>query len=279
MWPSLFQYEDGVMVGEAPDTSDDLLPAKRVKVAHGIDIRTSSDSQTHASPSNDLASETTRDHSIPAPVDSILSPNLQHLHDRFTVFHINVISSSSMHSKVVSLISKLYADDAAFSNPSALQKPPLVVLTSKGKVASKMISIVEVGKETMKKEHPRMKIFQYSKLHGQVAEAEPKAQKNRNEQQQAQNQSRNKGLDGLTQQQHHHASGDGDDAALDGHDDDDGKGHDPDEEAFETMEPTEPLIEPFPNLDLEWRRKLQPVPILTIILSLLPIKELRDVYG
>jgi hypothetical protein len=131
----------------------------------------------------------------------------------------------------------------ASAEPPAQSLPPLVTLTAQAKTANKLISIVEIVKREARKVNPSNKVFQYTELTSKMIEIprEPPA--------------RDKPKTAL-----------GDKTASDR---DDGSPNEEDE-AFETM--------PEPQ-QAGSIMKLRRVPVLTIYLAAVSVRELKVAFG
>ncbi|KAI9746263.1 MAG: hypothetical protein M1835_002475 [Candelina submexicana] len=86
----------------------------------------------------------------------------EHLEKSHVLNIINVISSSSIKSKVSQVLAVLEGDSAQHA------RPPIVVLKAKPKVAGKLISIVEIAKRQLA-DNDRA-YFQYTSLKPQMVE-------------------------------------------------------------------------------------------------------------
>ncbi len=91
-----------------------------------------------------------------------LPSGCEHLEKSHLVRVVNVISSSSIKSKVDQLLAILVA------NPSEHTKPAIVVFTAKPKVASKLITVVEIAKRQLAQSG--QSYFQYTGLTSQMVE-------------------------------------------------------------------------------------------------------------
>lgn len=89
-------------------------------------------------------------------------PGCEHLEKSRVVRIVNVISSSSIKSKVDQLLALLVA------NPPEHTKPAIVVLTAKPKVAGKLITVVEIAKRQLAESG--LSYFQYTGLTSQMVE-------------------------------------------------------------------------------------------------------------
>ncbi|KAI9711090.1 MAG: hypothetical protein M1812_007284 [Candelaria pacifica] len=89
-------------------------------------------------------------------------PGCEQLEKSYILKPINVISSSSIKSKVDQLLAVLTG------HPFESAKSPIVVLTAKPKVAGKLISIVEIAKRQLAENNRTY--FQYTGLKSQMVE-------------------------------------------------------------------------------------------------------------
>ncbi len=164
------------------------------------------------------------------------------------VTSMSIISSSHIQQKVTRTLSLLSVYPTV---PPA--KPAVVMLHSKAKAASKMISIAEIAKRGIAKDGGKW--FQYSKV-GQIMQEQKQSKSTKENEDRSENR-KGKGRE------------DGDEEMGD-LDEDDKMGSD--EEAFETMKT------PFERA-IEGKAKVQAVPVMAIYLSRVRVESLRREYG
>ena len=182
----------------------------------------------------------------------ILPPDLYHLQSKYEFTSMSIISSSKIELKVRNLQRRL----EKFSFADTKAKPQVIALHAKAPVVSKMVTIVQIVKRNIEKE--KNKWWQYSKLHGQIMEL---------------NETPKKGREGGKMLR----EWEGDRAAATGLDSPasilDGTAVEADEEddqAFEIMDTN--------DRQAETRKKIRAVPIMTIYMSMVPVKELKEAY-
>lgn len=138
------------------------------------------------------------------------------------------------------------------------EKPPVVVLSSKAKVAAKMISVVEIVKREIAKEEGGGKWWAYCAVREEVVEVV-------REKERKDGKGKGKGI-GI--------EGEGVGGREDGDEDvpDTEDGDDNIEEAFEVMKT------PFER-SLEGKPKVRAMPVMVIYLARVKIEELSRIYG
>lgn len=97
-----------------------------------------------------------------------LPDEVQHLQRQYEFSTMSIISSSKISAKAKTLIERV--EKFTFANINA--KPGVVVVTAKAAVASKMISVVEIGKGDIAKRGGKW--YEYSKLQSELVEVKPK---------------------------------------------------------------------------------------------------------
>ncbi|MCJ1340043.1 hypothetical protein MMC09_005337 [Bachmanniomyces sp. S44760] len=201
---------------------------------------------------------------------AVLSPELSHLHAKYEITSMSIISSSKINQKVDILLTRL--SKFTFADPNA--KPGVVALYAKANVASKMISIVEITKGNIQRDGGKW--WAYSKVHGQIEELKVRtngsgknakgdiskpwasdADVSKDGDQQM------RGNEGILADDAMQV----DEVAAD-QDEDDG--------AFQTMEV---VNQPAEMSTVEARKKVRAIPIMTIYMSRVPINELKELYG
>ena len=203
------------------------------------------------------SAERTMQQSSTANVDlvqsSISTPELDRLEKKYTVATMSIISSVKIEQKVRSLLSHL----AHFNYTDIHCKPGVVALHAKANVAGKMISIVEIAKREIQDEKGCW--WQYSSCHGELREWKQKgAEAKNNEAITAGDVSNTGHTQGLRS------------SREDGVDLDEADGE---EEAFQAILPEQAAAQ------VEARKKVRAVPIMTIYMSRVPIPELKAIYG
>ncbi|RDL37906.1 uncharacterized protein BP5553_05339 [Venustampulla echinocandica] len=236
--------EDGKNLNSGPKrrkggnpNSSDIRPSKRNKTN-----RTSSNESPSPEEIHETASENESSIKPPAAASANVPPPYGNLTTTHDVLPMHIISSSQIEKKVTSALKQLANFPAV---PPA--KPAVIMLHSKAKTASKMISIVEIAKREIASNGGKW--FQYNSVDQTI---EPKK---------VQKPESKSGID---------KSGE-----VKGPSEVDASGDpesDQDEEAFETMKtPFERAIEDIP--------KIRAVPTMTTYLSRVRIESLRKKYG
>ncbi|KAI4285743.1 MAG: hypothetical protein L6R38_000390 [Xanthoria sp. 2 TBL-2021] len=237
-------------------------PTKRLKTNTGSAIP--STSVTDSSATQDTARSTNSTRADPGPSLPLVATEIQHLHDKYDISTISIISSSKIHQKVNNLIARV--EKFTFANVSA--KPGVVVLQAKAASASKMISVVEIAKADIGKRGGKW--YEYSKLHPELLGFKEKQRK--------------QPLDGRTLAdaapgRSSTANGKAGPQCIDVDvdvDDDlvDDKDHDSDGEvAFETLQ------HQSVGAVVNGRSKVRATPIMTIYLACVPVPGLKDLLG
>ena len=185
--------------------------------------------------------------------NSILPPELAHLEKKYEFATMSIISSVKMEQKVRSLLSHL----ARFSYADIHCKPGVVALHAKANVAGKMISIVEIAKREIQQAKGHW--WQYSRCHGDLMEWRRKEAKAKNE-----------------------SAATGGNVIRIGHAEElrsikeesmDLDGADEEEVAFQETSPKQI------GAQVEARKKVRAVPVMTIYMSRVPIPEFKAIYG
>ncbi|MCJ1232252.1 hypothetical protein MMC14_000201 [Varicellaria rhodocarpa] len=183
----------------------------------------------------------------------ILPPDLYHLQSKYEFTSMSIISSSKIELKVRSLQRRL----EKFSFADTKAKPQVVALHAKAPVVSKMVTIVQIVKRNIEKE--KSKWWQYSKLHGQIIELDETPKKGRE---------RGKML---REWESNRAAASGPDPAASTLDGTAVEADGEDDQAFEMMDTN--------DQQAEARKRIRAVPIMTIYMSMVPVKELREAYS
>jgi hypothetical protein len=122
---------------------------------------------TPAGPAQDntqiTGSEPTDDMSIDPPATNAQNTSSADLASTHDISYISIISSSQIEKKVTAVLNHL-------SPPTSAAKPAVVILHSKAKVASKLISVVEIAKREIA--GGGGKWFQYNVVEGGLEERE-----------------------------------------------------------------------------------------------------------
>ena len=183
----------------------------------------------------------------------ILPAKLRHLQSKYEFTSMSIISSSKIELKVRNLQRRL----EKFSFADTKAKPQVVALHAKAPVVSKMVTIVQIVKRNI--ENEKGKWWQYSKLHGEIMELNETGKKGREQ---------GKTLLKLQKDQDT-VEGSGPVAGDVRVDSVDGDGDD------------DPTFEIMGAEDSQSgnRKKIRAVPVMTIFMSMVPVKELKDVYG
>ena len=104
-----------------------------------------------------------------------LPPEVQHLSSKYDFTTMSILSSAKIGDKVKKLL--LRVEKFNFADPNS--KPGVVVLHAKSEVASKMVSIVGIARQDI--EQNKGDWWQYSKIHGQIAELRSTSVKRRDD--------------------------------------------------------------------------------------------------
>ena len=208
---------------------------------------------------------------MPAP---ILPPELSHLQTKYDFTTMSIISSSKIEQKVRNLLMRL--ENFSFADVNA--KPGVIVLHAKANVVAKMISIIEIAKKNITDEGGKW--WQYSRLHGQIAELKEKPET-------AESAGKT-----LVEWDQNRASliNNGVEASLTGNGFPAGQptvgiinesaGDQVEEEVvFETMKEKKKHGDPSKAEALQARKKIRAVPVMTIYMSRVPIGEFKERYG
>lgn len=134
----------------------------------------------HDPPSSDIPETTMmgnieRTELAPGAPAQDLPPEVRHLSSKYDFTTMSILSSTKVGEKVENLL--LRVENFSFADPKS--KPGIVVLHAKSKVASKMVSIVEIARQNI--ERDKGKWWQYSKLDGQMFELKTKPVKRRDD--------------------------------------------------------------------------------------------------
>jgi len=238
--------------GNTAQDNDSLRPAKRARIKCNASSKSAPVILEHAGalknqPLGGMAS--TKSNSLPQ--------HLQHLGKTYDIMAMNIISSSGIQDKVTKLLHKL---EVNLDSAKTGAKPPIVVITAKAGVASKMVSIVEIAKRVLKGRS--LKLFQYSTVQKELQEVKKKGQ--RKPELKPSNED-------AVEKDAGSREGDGDLVMGTAEDKDD------EEEAFESMEGGSKRSIPMGHVPEE--KKIRGIPLMTVYLSRISIKELKEVYG
>ena len=247
-------------------------PHKRVKITKAS---ASDDSEPRFAPSPVSEGPTMLNHEaatsqMPAP---ILPPELSHLQTKYDFTTMSIISSSKIEQKVRNLLLRL--EKFSFADVNA--KPGVVVLHAKANVAAKMVSIIEIAKKNISQEGGKW--WQYSRLHGQIAELKENPEKvepagktlvewERNRVSSRRNAVEvNATSNGVQVEGPIVGTIDEPEDLID------------DEVVFETMKENKKGGDPSATEGFQARKKIRAVPVMTIYMSRVPIKEFKERYG
>lgn len=100
-----------------------------------------------------------------------LPAEVRHLSSKYDFTMMSILSSAKINDKVEKLLLRI--EKFSYSDPKS--KPGVVVLHAKSEVASKMISIVQIARQQIERDHGKW--WQYSKLHGVLVPLKAKAVK------------------------------------------------------------------------------------------------------
>ena len=196
-----------------------------------------------------------------------LPSEVRHLHDKYKIITMSILSSSKIEQKVRNLLLRV----SKFDYANTKSKPVVVMLHAKGDVAGKMVSIVEIAKAEIQKENGKW--YQYNGLHGEISELKVKKPKRTGggktvgEWTKEHPGLEKPGLEAINECGKYRL-GSADQS------DDDLEMVDATEDAFETMAP------PSRGYDTtEARKKIRAYPVLTIYLARVSIPELKDLHG
>ena len=246
------------------DPLDDPRPSKRVKTSDSDANQPPQFADQGLGDSNDQEIETESTANL---VDRVLPEQLRPLRAKCDFVTMSIVSSSSIHQKVRSLLDHM----AKFSFADTKAKPGVVILRARGDVAAKMISIVEIAKREIEKELGKW--WQYSGVHAEITELK--------ELQMTKGSQTEKAL--LEWQKQHK---DEVDRAMD--------------EAQQAMMDPKPPDEPDPpeeEVDFEMmgqeasrevtnsteetepKKKIRAIPVMITFMSRVPVAELKQAYG
>lgn len=161
---------------DLPNVADKATASDRSKKRRKISSNTGLD---HHHPKSSDVPETTiienieRPELAPHTSAQDLPPEVRHLSSKYDFTTMSIISSAKISDKVKKLL--LRVENFSFADPKS--KPGIVILHAKSEVASKMVSIVEIARQSI--EHDKGKWWQYSKLDGEIAEMKTKFVKRR----------------------------------------------------------------------------------------------------
>ncbi|KAK5019625.1 hypothetical protein LTR60_000205 [Cryomyces antarcticus] len=187
----------------------------------------------------------------------VLSPALAHLTEKYDVKAMRIVSSSKIEEKATRLLNELWND---FDLLSRACKPAIVALSAKERSNQKLISVIEIAKRALTERG--LRCFQYNRLLPKVVELKEK------EPDTTELARKPKGVTPAEWAAQRARTGNRPDVAMD--DDDE------EEEAFETLGATHRTSNPSAGAA---RKKLRAVPVLTIYMSRVPVRDLKDEYG
>ena len=201
-----------------------------------------------------------------------LPPEVRHLSSKYDFTTMSIISSAKINDKVKKLL--LRVEEFNFADPNP--KPGIVVLHAKSDVASKMVSIIGIARQTI--EHNKGKWWQYSKLDGQIVEMKPEVVKRmgngktisewqrEREGQESQGVEEVEAETGRTSEevQHNPVVVDVDEGM---------------EDAFETMVGSKEADQSAKLSGKEDGRKIRATPVMTIYFARVPVPGLKELYG
>ncbi|KAL8760821.1 MAG: hypothetical protein Q9184_003003 [Pyrenodesmia sp. 2 TL-2023] len=246
---------------EQPRTAYGPRPAKRLKTDHGVSIPSLPTTEASTTQDPELSSASNV-HAAPTTAAS-LPDEVQHLQSQYEFSTMSIISSSKISVKAKTLIE--HCEKFTFANVNA--KPGVVVVTAKAPVASKMISVVEIGKGDIAKRGGKW--YQYSKLQSELLEVKPKQKQralagrtladmgNAQVTREATNAEFDRPLKGTTS----------DRMETDEDGSEDGSA------AFETLKP------PSNVSRISDRPTVRSTPVMTIYFSCVPVPSLKELYG
>ena len=207
-----------------------------------------------------------------APTARDLPPEVRHLSSKYDFTTMSIISSAKINDKVKKLL--LRVEEFNFADPKS--KPGIVVLHATSKVASKMVSIIGIARQTI--EHNKGKWWQYSKLDGHIVEMKPKVAKRMgdgktiSEWQREREGQESQGIEeaeaetgrGSEGVEHNQLVVDVDEGMEDG---------------FESMVGSEEADQGAKLFGKEDGRKIRATPVMTIYFARVPVPGLKELYG
>ncbi|MCJ1475261.1 hypothetical protein MMC13_003923 [Lambiella insularis] len=210
-------------------------------------------------------------------VSEVLPPSLKHLQTRYAFATMSILSGSKINQKVRSLLAHL--EKFSFADLKAI--PGVVILHAKANVASKLVSIVEIAKREIEKQNG--KLYQYSRVHGQLEELKQQQKKEQHQE------IRTKDGRTLNERQAEQPTGvENQPEALENNTtiakedqedgEEEGEEKEEEEEAFETMAERGREEEAVMQSG-EPRKKVRAVPVMTVYLSRVPVPEFKQLYG
>ncbi|MCJ1361616.1 hypothetical protein MMC16_000716 [Acarospora aff. strigata] len=250
------------------DTLDDSdRPTKRARFGDSA----VSDVPQFANPTpEDHAWHSEKDLTFNIPV-SILPPHLQSLQSKYDFSTMSIISSSKIETKVKTLLARL----GNFSWANKAGKPAVVMLTAKASVAGKMVTIVEIAKRELGAQGAKW--WQYSRVHTQITDMNVKPGKETGgektlQEWECEQAEKNK----VNPPDKEKVVGDSTmkDAER-GDETEEGE----EEDAFETAVQIGNTSNAMTTQEIEARKKIRAMPVMTIHMSRVPVNELRQAYG
>ena len=206
------------------------------------------------------------------PTAQDLPPEVRHLSSKYDFTTMSIISSAKINDKVRKLL--LRVEEFNFADPKS--KPGVVMLHAKSDVASKMVSIIGIARQTI--EHNKGKWWQYSKLDGQIVEMKPKAVKRMgdgktiSEWQRERGGQQSQGIEEAEAETGRASEGVEHNQVV--VDVDEGM-----EDAFESMVGSKEVDQGAKLFGKEDGRKIRATPVMTIYFARVPVPGLKELYG
>ena len=246
-------------------TELEARPSKRLKrtATEGLDD-TISQKTTGGLPKN--AAISTKEDFTASRDTQVLPPEFQQLQSSFEFTKMSINSWSKMEKSVRKLLLSL----EKFSFADLNSKPGVVVLSAKASVATKMVSIVEIAKRVIDKDHGKW--YQYSKIQEDVVPLKQKPMKRNDggktvsEWQAEQKRPREDSSEGATVHEV-------EETKLGGNENEE------DEDAFETLGSAGLHKPKTTTEEHEARRKIRAVPVMTIYMSRVAVPGLKNIFG
>ncbi|TKA66673.1 hypothetical protein B0A49_10199 [Cryomyces minteri] len=199
---------------------------------------------------------------VPSPTEApVLSPALAHLTGKYDFKAMRIVSSSKIEEKATRLLDELWND---FDLLSRACKPAIVALSAKERSNQKLISVIEIAKRALTERG--LRCFQYNRLLPKVVELK---EKELNTTELARKPKGVTPAEWAAQRAQQARTGTRPDVAM-GDDDEE------EEEAFETLGATHRTSQ---TSAADARTKIRAVPVLTIYMSRVPVRDLKDEYG
>ena len=206
------------------------------------------------------------------PIAQDLPPEVRHLSSKYDFTTMSIISSAKINDKVKKLLLRI--EEFTFADPKS--KPGVVMLHAKSDVASKMVSIIGIARQTI--EHNKGKWWQYSKLDGQIVEMKPKAVKRMGDGKTISEWQREReGQELPVIEQAEPETGRASEGVEHNQvvvDVDEGM-----EDAFESMVGPKEADQGAKSLGKEDGRKIRATPVMTVYFARVPVPGLKELYG